>query len=59
MPQQRKLVLASTSPYRKQLLERFGIGFEVAAPQCDETPLADETPGETAMRLARAKARSL
>jgi len=59
MPQKRKLVLASTSPYRKQLLERLGIGFEVAAPQCDETPLANETPGETALRLARAKAHSV
>ena len=58
MPQPRKLVLASTSPYRKQLLERLGIGFEVAAPQCDETPLPEETPSATALRLARAKASS-
>jgi septum formation protein len=59
MPEPRKLVLASTSPYRRQLLERLGIAFEVAAPQCDETPLPDETPGATALRLARAKAHSL
>jgi septum formation protein len=59
MTERRTLLLASTSPYRKQLLERLGIAFETAAPQCDETPLPDEPPGETALRLARAKAHSL
>ena len=59
MPEPRQVVLASTSPYRRQLLERLGIAFEVAAPQCDETALPDETPGATALRLARAKAHSL
>ena len=39
---QRQLVLASTSPYRRALLERLGLPFEVASPSCDETPL----PGE-------------
>lgn len=51
-----KLVLASTSPYRRQLLERFGIRFTVAAPDVDETPLPGETPIDLANRLARAKA---
>jgi septum formation protein len=51
-----KLVLASTSPYRRQLLERFGIRFTVAAPEVDETPLPGETPIDLANRLARAKA---
>ena len=56
MPQ---LVLASTSPYRRALLERLGLPFEVAAPKCDETPLPDEAPQDTAARLAILKAKSL
>jgi septum formation protein len=56
MPQ---LVLASTSPYRRALLERLGLPFEVAAPTCDESPLANETPAGMASRLAVLKARSL
>ena len=55
----RRLVLASTSPYRRALLERLGLPFEVAAPKCDETPLPDEAPQNTASRLAVLKARSL
>jgi len=51
-----KLVLASTSPYRRQLLERLGIRFTVAAPDVDESPLPGETPIDLANRLARAKA---
>lgn len=53
------LVLGSTSPYRRDLLARLGLPFEVAAPKCDETPLADETAAQTATRLARLKAQSL
>jgi septum formation protein len=52
----RKLILGSTSPYRRQLLERLRIPFEVAAPEVDETPHATETPKQTACRLAMAKA---
>jgi septum formation protein len=55
----RQLVLASTSPYRRALLERLGLPFEVASPKCDETPLANEAPQDTASRLAVLKARSL
>jgi septum formation protein len=55
----RQLVLASTSPYRRALLERLGLAFEVAAPKCDETPLPDEAPQDTAIRLAVLKAKSL
>ena len=55
----RKLVLASGSPYRKQLLERLGLPFEVAVPHSDEAPLAGETPQETALRLSVLKARAL
>jgi len=51
-----KLVLASTSPYRRQLLERLSVRFTVAAPDVDETPLPGETPIDLANRLARAKA---
>lgn len=54
-----KLVLASTSRYRKELLARLGVPFETAAPDCDETPLDGETAAQTATRLARIKAQSL
>ncbi|QNM97826.1 Maf family nucleotide pyrophosphatase [Chitinimonas koreensis] len=54
-----QLVLGSTSRYRRELLERLGISFDVAAPDCDETPLAGETAAATATRLARLKAQSL
>ncbi|MDQ5889418.1 MAG: 7-methyl-GTP pyrophosphatase [Pseudomonadota bacterium] len=53
------LVLASTSPYRRELLTRLGIPFEVAAPDINETPLAGEGPADTALRLAQEKARVL
>jgi len=57
--QPRRLVLASTSRYRKELLERLGIAFEVAAPQVDERPLAGEAPDQTAQRLAVLKAQAV
>ncbi|MEA3219688.1 Maf family protein [Immundisolibacter sp.] len=50
------LVLASTSPTRRELLGRLGLPFDVHAPQVDETPLPDEAPTALALRLARAKA---
>ena len=50
------IVLASTSRYRRELLERLRWPFEVQAPQVDETALRSETPRETALRLARDKA---
>ena len=50
------IVLASTSRYRRELLERLRWPFEVHAPQVDETALPSETPRETALRLARDKA---
>ena len=55
----RRLVLASTSRYRRALLAQLGLPFEVAAPVADETPLAGEPPVATALRLAEAKARSV
>lgn len=55
----RPLVLGSTSPYRRELLQRLQIPFEVAAPEVDETPLPQETPHALAARLALAKARAV
>jgi len=55
----RPLVLASTSRYRRLLLDRLGVPFEVAAPEIDETALAGEAPRATAIRLAEAKARAV
>ena len=52
----RQLVLGSTSPYRRELLQRLRIPFEIAAPDVDETPQAGETPRVLAQRLALAKA---
>ncbi|MFO1413987.1 MAG: Maf family nucleotide pyrophosphatase [Burkholderiales bacterium] len=53
------LVLGSTSRYRRALLERLGMPFEVAAPAVDETALPGERPAQTALRLAEAKARAV
>jgi septum formation protein len=55
----RPLVLASTSRYRRALLERLGVPFEVMPPDVDETPLPGEAPAAMALRLAEAKARSV
>jgi septum formation protein len=55
----RPLVLASTSRYRRMLLERLGIPFVAVAPHTDENALPGETPAATALRLAVAKARSV
>jgi septum formation protein len=58
-PPARTLVLGSTSRYRRDLLQRLGLAFEVCAPEVDETPLAGETPAALAQRLALAKARAV
>lgn len=50
------LVLASTSIYRSELLARLRLPFQTAAPDVDETPLADESAKQTSWRLSRAKA---
>ena len=52
------LLLASTSVYRRELLARLGLPFEVFSPMVDETPLLAEAPQTTALRLAEAKARA-
>jgi septum formation protein len=54
-----RLILASSSPYRRELLERLRVPFDVVVPAIDETPLAGETPEVTALRLAEAKARAV
>lgn len=52
-------MLASTSPYRRDLLARLRLQFEVRAPGVDEIALPGEAPRETALRLAQAKARAV
>ncbi|MGI4985104.1 MAG: Maf family nucleotide pyrophosphatase [Janthinobacterium lividum] len=56
MPSHRPLILASSSAYRRALLERLRYPFTVDVPAIDETPHAGETPSATALRLAREKA---
>lgn len=58
-PTQRQLLLGSTSLYRRDLLARLRIPFEVAAPEVDETAYPNETPKQLACRLAMAKARAV
>jgi septum formation protein len=53
------LILASTSRYRRELLSRLRLPFEVQSPEVDETALPDETPMALAQRLALAKARAV
>ena len=52
-------MLASSSPYRRQLLERLGLTFAAASPDIDETPLPLEEPATLVARLAESKARAL
>lgn len=53
------LILGSSSRYRRELLERLRIPFEVAVPDIDETPLPDEAPDATALRLSQRKAEAI
>ncbi|QUJ68358.1 septum formation inhibitor Maf [Photobacterium sp. GJ3] len=52
------LILASTSPFRRSLLEKLGLPFDCAAPNTDETPLPGETAEMLVKRLAEAKAKA-
>ena len=54
-----RLLLASTSPYRRELLNRLRVPFDVAAPDVDEAPRPGESPSALASRLAHAKAAAL
>lgn len=53
------LILASTSPFRRELLARLGLPFETANPAVDETPLPGEEPEASALRLSLAKAQAV
>lgn len=53
------LILASTSPYRRELLARLRLPFDTVAPQVDETPQPGEAPAALAQRLAWAKAQAV
>jgi septum formation protein len=56
---QRALILGSTSRYRRELLERLRVPFDVVSPEVDETPLSGEAPQALATRLALAKAKAV
>jgi septum formation protein len=53
------LILGSTSRYRREMLQRLRLPFEVQSPEVDETPHSGETPSSLALRLALAKARAV
>ncbi len=56
-PSTARLVLASSSPYRKKLLQRLQLNFQTVVPDIDETPQLDEPPVDYVKRLSREKAR--
>lgn len=53
------LILASTSPFRRAILEKLGLPFDVVSPETDETPLKNETAQQLVERLAIAKAKAV
>ena len=59
MPVTPRLILASTSRYRRELLERLRLPFVALPPEVDETPLESEDPAQLALRLSEAKARAV
>lgn len=54
-----KLYLASTSPFRREILSKLSLPFETLSPDVDETPLANESPEQLVERLSIAKARAI
>ena len=54
-----RLILGSSSRYRRELLQRLGLPFEVVAPDVDESPQPQERPNELALRLALTKAQAV
>ena len=54
-----QIILASTSPFRKSVLEKLGLAFDCHAPEVDETPQAGETPAQLVERLSIAKAQAV
>lgn len=59
LPDGRRLILASTSPFRRQLLARLGLPFDVQDPETDETRLSGEEGPALVARLAQSKAASV
>ncbi len=59
MPGRPRLVLGSTSPYRRELLQRLRLPFDVDSPRVDESPRAGEAPADLARRLALEKAQEV
>lgn len=57
--EQPKLILGSTSPFRKAVLDKLGLAFETDSPEVDETRHADESPQQLVARLSEAKARAV
>ena len=55
---QPKLILASTSPFRRSILEKIQVPFDAISPNCDETPFENESPRDLVTRLAEQKALS-
>lgn len=53
------LILASSSRYRRELLDRLGLAYTCVSPEVDETPLAGESPVQLCARLARLKAEAV
>jgi MAF protein len=56
---EQQIILASSSPYRKQILDRTGLIFTTASPDIDESPLPEESPRDLVKRLAEQKARAV
>lgn len=54
-----RLILASSSPYRQEMLKRLAIPFVAVSPDIDETPFANESPTDLALRLSLAKAQAI
>ena len=57
--QKRKIILGSTSPFRRELLERLQLDFTTDSPDIDETPLANEAPEDYVQRLSLEKAKAV
>lgn len=55
----KSIILASTSPYRQQLLKKLGLPFLAVAPNVDETPVLNESAEALVTRLAHAKAHAI
>lgn len=55
----KQIILASTSVSRQKILKKFGIAFQVMAPDCDETPYPNESPIDLVLRLSQTKAQSI